>query len=106
MRISKFVVRAGLGTALALGAMTVPAQAAVQTSGAVFCGLSEWQDENTYGAACTATSSSYYAQVLCSNRQFAKGNVVSGGRWSYAYCTKFGSNVHIAAGEYGSIHFT
>ncbi|MFK3983388.1 hypothetical protein ACI2K4_23770 [Micromonospora sp. NPDC050397] len=95
-----------LGAVLALGAPAVSAQAATQAS-AAFCGPQHWQDQNTYGARCIGGDSAtrYYARVLCTNGRYAIGPTITGSAWSYAYCTKFGGNVHIAPGAYGEMWF-
>ncbi|MFD5428350.1 hypothetical protein [Streptomyces sp. NPDC127084] len=83
--------------ALAVGSMTF---ASAPTASAAAC--STWQDENTFGASCN-TANAYYAKVKCSNGRYAFGVTTNDGRWSYAYCTAFGSNVRIAGGAQGTI---
>ncbi|AXI80347.1 hypothetical protein [Peterkaempfera bronchialis] len=83
--------------ALAVGGLTVvaapPASAATCTT---------WQDENTFGVSCNSANP-YYAKVRCSNGQDARGVTTNSGRWSYAYCTAFGTNVRIAGGAQGGV---
>jgi hypothetical protein len=69
-------------------------------AGAAAC--TTWQDENTFGASC-GTANAYYARVKCSNGKYARGVTTNDGRWSYAYCTSFGSNVRIAGGAQGTV---
>lgn len=84
-------------TALAVGGLTVltapPASAATCTT---------WQDENTFGASCSSANA-YYAKVQCSNGKIARGVTTNDGRWSYAYCTSYGTNVRIAGGAQGGV---
>jgi hypothetical protein len=75
-----------------LTAMSSPASAAT---------CQTWQDENTFGVSCSGANA-YYAKVRCSNGKDARGVTTNDGRWSYAYCTSFGTNVRIAGGATGT----
>ncbi|MFF5234977.1 hypothetical protein [Dactylosporangium sp. NPDC000521] len=104
--MQKALAGVALGTALALSFAVTPAQASSQAS-AAFCGPIHWQDANTYGTRCVGGDSNtrYRAKVLCSINVYAYGPVVVGSGWSYAYCTRLGSGVHIKPGAKGQIEF-
>ncbi|MFJ8547350.1 hypothetical protein ACIRFH_36370 [Streptomyces sp. NPDC093586] len=84
--------------ALAVGGLTLTASPA----SAATC--QTWQDDNTFGASCNSANA-YYAAVKCSNGQTARGVITNDGRWSYAYCTAYGSNVRIAGGAQGKVQW-
>ncbi|MGW2896742.1 hypothetical protein ACWDAO_19500 [Streptomyces sp. NPDC001212] len=87
-------------TALAVGGLTVLTAPPASAASTATC--TTWQDENTFGASCNSANP-YYAKVLCSNGKIARGVITNDGRWSYAYCTSYGSNVRIAGGQQGSV---
>ncbi|MFB6813438.1 hypothetical protein ACFCV8_02690 [Streptomyces sp. NPDC056347] len=103
----------GLGGAvLALGTVAVPAQAvAAAPQGAL--ALPSWctngapwdTDGRTYGVRCDVTFA-YYAKVTCTNgstTKIARGVQTNDNRWSYAYCTSFGSDWRRVAGTGGPV---
>ncbi|MFH0179145.1 hypothetical protein ACIA6D_42590 [Streptomyces cacaoi] len=110
MRVSHALAVTVAGAALTLGA-SVPAQAAPsapQSAASIpsWCiGGAQWSDRNTYGVACDVTFA-YYAKVTCSNgssTKTARGVVTNDNRWSYAYCSAFGSSYRAVPGTGGAV---
>ncbi|MEV6796842.1 hypothetical protein AB0M91_00650 [Micromonospora rifamycinica] len=94
MRIRSALGAGLIGLTLSVGTMAAPAQASIPS----WCsGGDDWADGRTYGAACDVTFA-YYARVTCSNgttTKTARGTTTNDNRWSYAYCTAFGSGYRI-----------
>ncbi|MEU4566216.1 hypothetical protein [Micromonospora sp. NPDC023956] len=95
MRIRSTLGAGLVGVTLALGTMAAPAQASIPS----WCsGGGEWSDGRSYGARCDV-SFAYYARVSCtdgSTTKTARGVTTNDNRWSYAYCTSFGSGFRIS----------
>ncbi|GAA0512864.1 hypothetical protein Ade02nite_88290 [Paractinoplanes deccanensis] len=94
MRMRSILGASFVGAALTLGTMAAPAQASIPS----WCsGGSEWSDTRTYGASCDVDFA-YYARVTCTNgttTKTARGVTTNDGRYSYAYCTAFGSSYRV-----------
>ncbi|QLH24225.1 hypothetical protein [Streptomyces sp. Rer75] len=62
-------------------------------------------DGRTVGVRCDVTFA-YYAKVTCTNgttKKVARGVTTNDNRWSYAYCTSFGSSYRVVAGTAGPV---
>lgn len=110
MRVRHALAATVAGATLTLGAFG-PAQAvqsSPQSAASIpsWCiGGAEWSDRNTYGVACNVAFA-YYAKVTCSNgssTKTARGVVTNDNRWSYAYCSAFGSSYRAVPGTGGPV---
>ncbi|WP_225824083.1 hypothetical protein [Streptomyces naphthomycinicus] len=109
MRIRHALATAAVGTALALGTMTAPAQAAELSPQNVrgvipsWCyGGEQWDvDGYTFGIRCDVTDA-YYARVTCvksGQTRTTTGVQTNDNRWSYAYCSSLGSGWRVKPGS-------
>ncbi|MFC9227791.1 hypothetical protein ACFTZI_02270 [Streptomyces decoyicus] len=90
-------------TATAAAGRTSQSAAAVPS----WCARGEvWNtDGRTVGVRCDVTFA-YYAKVTCTNgttTKVARGVTTNDNRWSYAYCTSFGTSYRVVAGTAGPV---
>lgn len=94
-RIKGILIALVAGISLILGTGVNPAAASgsAPTEQLVTAGPScqEWFDAFTYGGSCTFSNLDYRARASCANGSIARGQWKTGGAWSYAYCSTYGS---------------